>query len=123
MNGELEIGKGSIMTSRADKGKELVVARKVFKRLRKGVASSLSSQKAPPTRRFAAKVVEEHGLKWFNAQKEAKYSLENWIDEGRLAFELPHHLRHHLRVGTGCQVFQCIPWHASGGPRDVLHDA
>ncbi|MCD7467343.1 hypothetical protein HAX54_004747, partial [Datura stramonium] len=28
-----------------------------------------------------------HGLKWFNAQKEAKYALESWIDKGRLALE------------------------------------
>ncbi|MCE3050419.1 hypothetical protein HAX54_047158, partial [Datura stramonium] len=36
---------------------------------------------------FGAKVVEEHGLNWFNAQKEAKYAPENYIDEGRLALE------------------------------------
>ncbi|MCD9639978.1 hypothetical protein HAX54_024989, partial [Datura stramonium] len=40
-------------------------------------------------KRFGAKVVEEHGLKWFNIQKEAKYAPENWIDEGRLTFEFP----------------------------------
>ncbi|MCE3215423.1 hypothetical protein HAX54_002337, partial [Datura stramonium] len=44
---------------------------------------------APPARRYGAKVVEEHGLKWFNAQTKATYALENWIDEGHLALEFP----------------------------------
>ncbi|MCD7461742.1 hypothetical protein HAX54_047003 [Datura stramonium] len=77
------------MASRAYKGKEVAVSSKGFKRLRKGVTSSSSTQKAPPARRFGAKAMEEHGLKWFNAQKKEKYVLENWIDEGRLALELP----------------------------------
>ncbi|MCE3052220.1 hypothetical protein HAX54_051918, partial [Datura stramonium] len=47
------------------------------------------SCKSTPARRFRAKVVEEHGLKWFSAQKEAKYALKNWIDEGCLALEYP----------------------------------
>ncbi|MCD7445833.1 hypothetical protein HAX54_000072, partial [Datura stramonium] len=55
----------------------------------KGVSPSSSVPRAPPARRFRVKAVEEHGLKWFNAQKEDKYALENWIDEGRLALELP----------------------------------
>ncbi|MCD7464282.1 hypothetical protein HAX54_052440, partial [Datura stramonium] len=46
--------------------------------------------KRPPRAwRFVAKVVKEHELKWFNAQKEAKYTPENWIDEGCLALEFP----------------------------------
>ncbi|MCD7473414.1 hypothetical protein HAX54_015252 [Datura stramonium] len=79
----------SVMVSRANKGKEVAVGSKGFKKLRKGVASSLSSQKEPPIRRFGAKAVEEHGLKWFNAQKEAKYAPKNWIDEGHLALAFP----------------------------------
>ncbi|MCD7464279.1 hypothetical protein HAX54_052397, partial [Datura stramonium] len=61
------------MASYAEKGKEVAIASKGLKRLRRKVASSSSAQKAPPARRFGAKVVEEHGLKWFTAQKEAKY--------------------------------------------------
>ncbi|MCD7452880.1 hypothetical protein HAX54_018505 [Datura stramonium] len=49
-------------------------------------ASSLDP-KAGPARRFGAKVVEPHGLTWFNTQKAAKYAPENWIDEGHLAHE------------------------------------
>ncbi|MCD7467515.1 hypothetical protein HAX54_004985 [Datura stramonium] len=89
MNGELGVEKGITMSSRADKGREIAVARKWFRRLRKGVASSSSAQKIPSIRRFGAKDVEEHGIKWFNAQKEAKYSIENRIDEGHLALEFP----------------------------------
>ncbi|MCD9646013.1 hypothetical protein HAX54_035508, partial [Datura stramonium] len=59
------------MASRANKEKEVVVASKGLRRLQKGVASSSSTQKAPPARIFGAKSVEEHELKWFNAQKEA----------------------------------------------------
>ncbi|MCD9643827.1 hypothetical protein HAX54_031674, partial [Datura stramonium] len=66
---------------------EVATLSKGFKRLRKGVALSSSLQRAPSARRFEDKVVEEHGLKWFNAQKEAKYAPMNWIDEGRLALE------------------------------------
>ncbi|MCE3215042.1 hypothetical protein HAX54_000601 [Datura stramonium] len=40
-------------------------------------------------RRFGAKAVEEHGLKWFNAQMEAKDAPENWNDEGLFALEFP----------------------------------
>ncbi|MCD9558590.1 hypothetical protein HAX54_016032, partial [Datura stramonium] len=49
-----------------------------------------------PIRRFVAKVVEPYGLTWFNTQKEAKYILENWIDEGLLALKflaLPKKIR------------------------------
>ncbi|MCD9638700.1 hypothetical protein HAX54_022824 [Datura stramonium] len=84
------------MASHVDRGREVVVASKGFKRLKKEVASkrfkrlmSSSAQKAPPSRRFGAKVMEKHGLKWFNAQKEAKYAPKNWIDESRLALEFP----------------------------------
>ncbi|MCD9644140.1 hypothetical protein HAX54_032126, partial [Datura stramonium] len=51
------------MASRGDKGKEVVVAEKGLKRLRKGIKGSNSSPvKAPPIRRFRAKAIEEHGL-------------------------------------------------------------
>ncbi|MCD9642094.1 hypothetical protein HAX54_028730 [Datura stramonium] len=43
------------MMSRADQGKEVADDSKGLKRLRKGVASSTSSQKAPPNRRFGDK--------------------------------------------------------------------
>ncbi|MCD7470506.1 hypothetical protein HAX54_010431 [Datura stramonium] len=33
--------------------------------------------------------MEEHGLKWFNSQKEANYASENWIYDGCLALEFP----------------------------------
>ncbi|MCD7461175.1 hypothetical protein HAX54_045427, partial [Datura stramonium] len=33
--------------------------------------------------------MEENGLKWFNDKKEAKYGLENLIDEGHLELEFP----------------------------------
>ncbi|MCD9641707.1 hypothetical protein HAX54_028095, partial [Datura stramonium] len=49
--------------------------------------SSSSPSKEGPARIFRAKAVEPHRLTWFNTQKEAKYALENWIDEGRLALE------------------------------------
>ncbi|MCD9642685.1 hypothetical protein HAX54_029592 [Datura stramonium] len=65
----LGIGRTGSMASHIDKVKEVAVASKGFKRLKKGVASSSSSQKAPPSRRFGAKAVEEHGLKWFNASE------------------------------------------------------
>ncbi|MCD9642577.1 hypothetical protein HAX54_029451 [Datura stramonium] len=42
-----------------------------------------------PAIRFGAQAIEPHGLNWFNTQKEANYASENWIDEGRLAFEFP----------------------------------
>ncbi|MCD7456945.1 hypothetical protein HAX54_033650, partial [Datura stramonium] len=59
------------MSSHADKGKEVEVANKIFKRLRKGTKGSSSlTAKAPHARRFGAKAVELYGLKWFNAQKE-----------------------------------------------------
>ncbi|MCE3049460.1 hypothetical protein HAX54_044848 [Datura stramonium] len=60
------------MSSCADKCKEVAVASKGFKRLRKGVASRSSAEKASPTRWFVSKAMEEHGLKGFNAQKETK---------------------------------------------------
>ncbi|MCD9646246.1 hypothetical protein HAX54_035935, partial [Datura stramonium] len=40
-----------------------------------------------PARRFGEKVIEPHGLTWFNTPKEAKYSLENGIDDGCLELE------------------------------------
>ncbi|MCE2055061.1 hypothetical protein HAX54_041871, partial [Datura stramonium] len=78
------------MASRVDKGKEVVVADKGLKRLRKGTKGLKSlAAKTPPARRFRAKAIKEHGLKWFNTEKEAKYAQKNWIDEGRLALEYP----------------------------------
>ncbi|MCE0481251.1 hypothetical protein HAX54_038846 [Datura stramonium] len=66
----------------------MVVAEKGLKRLREGTKGSKSlAAKAPPVGRFGAKAINEHGLKWFNAQKEAKYAPEKWIDEGRLSLE------------------------------------
>ncbi|MCE3051000.1 hypothetical protein HAX54_048710, partial [Datura stramonium] len=60
------------MASRADKGKEMAVADKGFKRLKKGTKGSKSSTaKALPARRFGAKDIEENGLKWFNEQNQA----------------------------------------------------
>ncbi|MCD9558967.1 hypothetical protein HAX54_016676, partial [Datura stramonium] len=72
------------MASNNDKGKEIEVLKKGSKQLRKGPKGSSSSAKGAPTRRFGAKVVEHHGLTWFNPQKESKYAPENWIDEVRL---------------------------------------
>ncbi|MCE0481357.1 hypothetical protein HAX54_039039, partial [Datura stramonium] len=46
-----------------------------------------SASKASPARRFRAKEVELHGLTWFNTKKKAKYTPENWIEEGHLALE------------------------------------
>ncbi|MCD7468179.1 hypothetical protein HAX54_006136, partial [Datura stramonium] len=61
------------MASCVDKGKEVGVIDKGHKRLKKGTKGSKSSTtKTPPIRRFGAKVVEQHGLKWFNAQKLSK---------------------------------------------------
>ncbi|MCD7459267.1 hypothetical protein HAX54_040504 [Datura stramonium] len=51
--------------------------------------SSSLTAKGTLARRFRAKVVESHGLKWFQAQKEAKYASENWIDESLLTLEFP----------------------------------
>ncbi|MCE0480559.1 hypothetical protein HAX54_037526, partial [Datura stramonium] len=77
------------VVSHADKGKEVVVADKGLKRLRKGTKGPKSlATKAPPAWRFGAKVVKEHGLKWFSAQNEAKYAPKTWI-EGYLALEFP----------------------------------
>ncbi|MCD9643549.1 hypothetical protein HAX54_031132, partial [Datura stramonium] len=60
------------MASCANKGKKVEIANKGFKKLRKGTkGSSSSAARAPPARRFRAKVVEPHGLKLFNAQKES----------------------------------------------------
>ncbi|MCD9638302.1 hypothetical protein HAX54_022177, partial [Datura stramonium] len=89
------------VVSYADKGKEVVVAEKGFKWLRKGTKGPKSlATKAPPTRRFGAKAVKEHGLKWFRSQKEAKYAPKNWI-EGHLALEFPtiHDTIHKLGLG------------------------
>ncbi|MCE3049572.1 hypothetical protein HAX54_045183, partial [Datura stramonium] len=72
------------------KGKEVVVEYPSLKRARKGKKeASSSTSKAGPARIFRAKVVEPHGLTWFNTQKEAKYAPENWIDEGLLELEFP----------------------------------
>ncbi|MCD9638553.1 hypothetical protein HAX54_022576, partial [Datura stramonium] len=72
------------------KRKEVNVAEKSRKRgrPRKRDASS-SSPKAGPARRFGTKAAEPHGITWFNTKREAKYSLERWIDYGRLALEFP----------------------------------
>ncbi|MCD9641418.1 hypothetical protein HAX54_027595, partial [Datura stramonium] len=75
------------MASYADKGKEVAVASKGLKSLKKGVTSSKSDQKAPPARRYRAKTVEKHGIKWFNSKKIRQVCLENWIDEGHLALK------------------------------------
>ncbi|MCD7462843.1 hypothetical protein HAX54_049455 [Datura stramonium] len=78
------------MASHADKGKEVVVLDKGLKRLRKGTKGPKSSTtKAPAARRFGEKVMEKHGLKWLNAQKEAKYAFKNLINEGFLELEFP----------------------------------
>ncbi|MCD9561197.1 hypothetical protein HAX54_020197 [Datura stramonium] len=69
-------------------GKQVVIAQPSLKRHRKGPNGASSSiAKAGPTKRFREKVVEPHGLTWFNSQKEAKYAPENWIDGGPLALE------------------------------------
>ncbi|MCD9639124.1 hypothetical protein HAX54_023477, partial [Datura stramonium] len=68
------------MVSRSNKGKEVVVADKGLKWIRKGTKRSKSSTaKAPPTRRFGAKAVEDHSLKWFNAQKEESMLLKTGL--------------------------------------------
>ncbi|MCE3215660.1 hypothetical protein HAX54_003145, partial [Datura stramonium] len=77
------------MASKAKKRKEIEVANKDLNQLRKGTKGSSSSAKGTPVRRFRAKVVEPHGLTWFNTQKEAKYAPENRIDEGILSLEFP----------------------------------
>ncbi|MCD9640955.1 hypothetical protein HAX54_026713, partial [Datura stramonium] len=51
--------------------------------------SSSSAAKGTPTRRFGAKVMEPHELKRFQAQNVAKYTPENWIDEGHLKLQFP----------------------------------
>ncbi|MCD9644598.1 hypothetical protein HAX54_032953 [Datura stramonium] len=51
-------------------------------KVEKGSATRSLDPRAPPARRFRAQAVEEHGIKWFNAQKEAKYYPEIWIGEG-----------------------------------------
>ncbi|MCD9645870.1 hypothetical protein HAX54_035180 [Datura stramonium] len=66
------------MASHVDKGKEVEVSNQGLKRLRKGTKGSTSlATKAPNARRFGATAMEPHGLKWFNAKKEAKYALRN----------------------------------------------
>ncbi|MCD7470883.1 hypothetical protein HAX54_011073 [Datura stramonium] len=86
---EIRISNLSVIALRANKGKEVAVASKGFKRLRKGVASISSAQKAPLFRRFRYKAMEEHRLEWFNAQKKSKYASENRIDEHYLEVEFP----------------------------------
>ncbi|MCD7472918.1 hypothetical protein HAX54_014349, partial [Datura stramonium] len=74
----------------ASKEKEVVIANPSLKSLRKGPkGSSSSAAKAGPARIFGAKVVEPHGLTWFNTKKEANYAPENWIDEGYLVLQFP----------------------------------
>ncbi|MCD7472811.1 hypothetical protein HAX54_014180, partial [Datura stramonium] len=63
--------------------------------------SSSSAAKETFARRFEAKTVEPHRIKWFNAQKEAKYALEIWIDEGHLALEFPTILDKVRELGLG----------------------
>ncbi|MCD7446939.1 hypothetical protein HAX54_019750, partial [Datura stramonium] len=51
------------MTSRAkEKDKEVAISSKGLEGLKKGVTPSSSALKVPPTRRFRAQAVEEHGL-------------------------------------------------------------
>ncbi|MCD7467713.1 hypothetical protein HAX54_005313 [Datura stramonium] len=45
--------------------------------------------------------MEEHRLNWFNVQKEVKYALKNWIDEGCLALEFPTIRDSILELGLG----------------------
>ncbi|MCD7471615.1 hypothetical protein HAX54_012191, partial [Datura stramonium] len=76
------------MASKADNGKEVEISNKGLKRFQKetkGLSSSAAKRTLPM--RFRAKVVEPHGLKWFQAQKEAKYAPKNFISEGGLALE------------------------------------
>ncbi|MCE3214956.1 hypothetical protein HAX54_000367 [Datura stramonium] len=69
---------------------EIEVAGKGLRRLQKGTKGASSSvAKAGPAILFGAHVVEPHGLTWFNTQKVAKYSPENWINKGYLALEFP----------------------------------
>ncbi|MCE3215853.1 hypothetical protein HAX54_003789 [Datura stramonium] len=85
-----------IMTS---KGKEVVFEDPSVKRARKGqMGASSSSFKAIPVRRFGAKCLVLRAI-WFNTQKEDKYALENWIDDGLLAPEFPS-IRDKIRVGS-----------------------
>ncbi|MCE3052086.1 hypothetical protein HAX54_051575 [Datura stramonium] len=79
----------SVMTSNANKRKEIEVAGKSLKWLRKGIKGSSSSSKGASARRFGERAVEPHGLSWFNTQKEVKYAPENWIDKDCLALEFP----------------------------------
>ncbi|MCD7448785.1 hypothetical protein HAX54_046321, partial [Datura stramonium] len=67
-----------VMASKADKRKEVETANRGLKQPRKGTKGlSSSAAKETPARRFGAKAIEPHGLKWFNAQKESKYAPEN----------------------------------------------
>ncbi|MCE0481621.1 hypothetical protein HAX54_039498 [Datura stramonium] len=76
------------MASKSDKGMEVDIANKGLKMLPKGKkGSSSSAAKGAPARRFRAKTMEPHELKWFNEQKEAKYAPENWIDECRFTLK------------------------------------
>ncbi|MCE3051964.1 hypothetical protein HAX54_051256 [Datura stramonium] len=60
-----------VMSLKADKEKEVEITNKGLKRLCKGTKGSSSlSTKGTPSRRFGAKAMEPHGLKWFQAQKE-----------------------------------------------------
>ncbi|MCE3216524.1 hypothetical protein HAX54_006778 [Datura stramonium] len=56
------------------KDKEVETSSKGFKRPKKGVSPSSLVLMEPPTRKFGAKAVEEHGIEWFNSQKEAMYA-------------------------------------------------
>ncbi|MCD7467004.1 hypothetical protein HAX54_004154 [Datura stramonium] len=60
-------------------------------------------------RRFGAKVVEEHGLKWFNSQKEAKYAPENWVDESPRYLSSPPFVDTIRFLGTTCRGPVMLP--------------
>ncbi|MCD9560491.1 hypothetical protein HAX54_019177, partial [Datura stramonium] len=59
------------ISSQVEKGKVVETSSKGTKRLRKRVVASTSVLRALPARRFGVQDVGEHGLKWFNTQKEA----------------------------------------------------
>ncbi|MCD7466696.1 hypothetical protein HAX54_003638 [Datura stramonium] len=84
------------------KENEVVISQPSLKRLRKDPKDASSSPiKVGPAKRFGAKAVEPHELKWFNTQKEVKYATENWIDEGLLVLEFPN-IRDNLhKLGVG----------------------
>ncbi|MCE0481149.1 hypothetical protein HAX54_038614, partial [Datura stramonium] len=65
-----------VMASKSDKGKEVEIVNEGLQRLQEGTkGSSSSTAKGTPARRFEAKAVEPHGLKWFQAQKVCELGL------------------------------------------------